>query len=785
MPSYAKSSAFRYFQRLALLLTTTLLSFVAAAQNFTVSGTVKDADNGEDLIGALIGIAEMPGKGTATNSYGFYSITLPAGNYTLVFQSLGYQSRTESINLTSNLSLKIELSNSESQLTEVQITDTRTNDNVRKNEMSVMKIDPKAVESVPVLFGERDIIKIFQMTPGVKSAGEGNAGFFVRGGSADQNLILLDEAPVYNASHLLGFFSVFNSDALKDVTLYKGGMPAEYGGRSSSVMDIKMKDGNAKKFGAEGGIGLIASRLTLEAPIVKDRGSFIVSGRRTYADMFLKLSKDTVTKESSLYFYDLNMKANYRINDKNRIYLSGYFGRDNFGLDDFFGFDWGNKTGTLRFNHVFNERLFSNTSIIYSDYSYRFSFSPDGNEIKFSSSIQDINFKQDFSFFPNPNHKIKFGLNTIHHTFVPGEITSDFASFSDLKLTNKYALESAVYVQDDMSITERIGLQYGVRYSFFDYMGAGTAYTFDENGNVLSKQDYDKWETIQTYGGFEPRLALRYDLKNNSSVKGSYNRSLQYLHLLSNSTSSQPTDIWVPSSNNIKPQISDQASVGYFRNFKDNTYELSVETYYKIMRNAIDYRNGANLFFNDQAEGELVYGKGRAYGAEFLLRRQTGKLTGWVSYTWSRSLRTFDDIDAGAEFPAKQDRIHDVAIVAMYSISERVKLSANWIYYTGAAVTFPSGKYEIEGVSVPLYSERNGYRMPDYHRLDVGLTIDNKKKENARFESSWNFSVYNAYARRNAYAITFRQNEDNPEQTEAVRTSLFRIVPSITYNFKF
>ena len=571
MPSYAKPPAFRHFQRLAFLLTTTLLSHVAAAQNFTVSGTVKDAGNGEDLIGALIGIAEMPGKGTATNSYGFYSITLPAGNYTLVFQSLGYQSRTERINLTSNLSLKIELSNSESQLTEVQITDERTNDNVRKNEMSVMKIDPKAVESVPVLFGERDIIKIFQMTPGVKSAGEGNAGFFVRGGSADQNLILLDEAPVYNASHLLGFFSVFNSDTLKDVTLYKGGMPAEYGGRSSSVMDIKMKDGNAKKFGAEGGIGLIASRLTLEAPIVKDRGSFIVSGRRTYADMFLKLSKDTVTKESSLYFYDLNMKANYRINDKNRIYLSGYFGRDNFGLSDVFGFDWGNKTGTLRFNHVFNERLFSNTSVIYSDYSYRFSFSPNGSEIKFSSSIQDINIKQDFSFFPNPNHKIKFGLNTIHHTFVPGEITSDFVSFSDLKLTNKYALESAVYVQDDMSITERLGLQYGVRYSFFDYMGEGTAYTFDENGDVLSKQDYDKWETIKTYGGFEPRLALRYDLKNNSSVKGSYNRSLQYLHLLSNSTSSQPTDIWVPSSNNIKPQISDQASVGYVRNFKDTT----------------------------------------------------------------------------------------------------------------------------------------------------------------------------------------------------------------------
>ena len=761
-----------------------LLPFFASAQSFTISGTVKDAANGEDLIGALIGITEQPGKGTATNSYGFYSLTLPAGNYTLVFQSLGYQSRTENVELKSNVSLKIELSSSEQQMSEVQITDERTNDNVRKNEMSVMKIDPKAVESVPVLFGERDIIKIFQMTPGVKSAGEGNAGFFVRGGSADQNLVLLDEAPVYNASHLLGFFSVFNSDALKDVTLYKGGMPAEYGGRSSSVLDIKMKDGNAKKIGAQGGIGIIASRLTIEAPIVKDRGSFIVSGRRTYADLFLKLSKDSITKESSLYFYDLNMKANYRINDKNRVYLSGYFGRDNFGLGDIFGFDWGNKTGTLRFNHIFNDRLFSNTSLIYSDYSYKFTFVPDGSEIRFSSSIQDVNVKQDFSFFPNPNHKVKFGLNAIHHTFVPGEITSDFVSFSDLKLTNKYALESAVYVQDDMSISERVGLQYGLRYSFFNYMGAGKAYTFDDNGNLLTTQEYDKWETIQTYGGFEPRLALRYDLKKNSSVKASYNRSYQYLHLLSNSTSSQPTDIWVPSSNNIKPQTSDQVSIGYFRNFKDNTYELSVETYYKTMSNAIDYRNGANLFFNDQAEGELVFGKGRAYGAEFLFRRQTGKLTGWVSYTWSRSLRTFDAINDGNEFPAKQDRIHDIAIVAMYSINDRVKLSANWIYYTGAAVTFPSGKYEIEGITVPLYTERNGYRMPEYHRLDIGVTVDAKTK-NPRFESSWNFSAYNAYARRNAYAITFRQNEDNPDQTEAVRTTLFRIVPSVTYNFKF
>lgn len=761
-----------------------LLAGSAVAQNFTVSGTVKDAANGEDIIGVMVAVKEIPGKGTATNSYGFYSITLPAGDYTLLYQYLGYTTYEFKVKLSANQTQNVQLTEEGKVLGEVQIMADKPDENVRSTEMGVVKIDPKAVSSVPVLFGEKDIIKIFQMTPGVKSAGEGNAGFYVRGGSADQNLVLLDEAPVYNASHLLGFFSVFNSDALKDVTLYKGGMPAEYGGRSSSVMDIKMRDGNSKRLGVTGGLGLISSRLTIEAPIVKDKGSFMISGRRTYADLFLKASKDENVKNSILYFYDLNIKSNYQINEKNRIYLSGYFGRDNFGLSDFFGFDWGNATGTLRWNHIINDKLFSNTSLIYSDYSYRFKFNASGSEVKFTSSIRDWNLKQDFSLFPNPSNKIKFGVNAIYHTFVPGEVTSDYESFTDTRLTDKYALEGGVYVQNDHSITENFGLQYGLRYSYFNYLGKGKAYTFDNDGTRTSVTEYDSGESIKQYGGFEPRVSARYQLDKSSSIKASLNRSYQYLHLLSNSTSSQPTDIWVPSSNNIKPQVSDQVSLGYFKNFKDNAYEFSLEGYYKLMDNQIDYRNGADLFFNDEAEGQLVYGKGRAYGAEFYLRKQSGRFTGWVSYTLSRSLRTFDEINNGEEFASKQDRIHDIAIVGMFEVTSRLKISANWVYNTGAAVTFPSGKYEIEGITVPYFTERNGYRMPAYHRMDLGITLDNKKKHE-RFESSWNLSVYNLYSRENAYSITFRENEDNPGQMEAVRTTLFKIVPSITYNFNF
>lgn len=754
------------------------------AQSFTISGSIKDASSGEDLIGAIVAVKNDASKAATTNAYGFYSLTLPAGTYTLVYQYVGYNLQEEETTLGQNLTKNISLSPAARDLKEVVVRTEKADKNVSSTEMSTFKLDPKAIQNVPVLLGERDIIKVLQMTPGVKSAGEGNAGFFVRGGAADQNLILLDEAPVYNASHLLGFFSVFNSDALKDVTLYKGGIPAEYGGRGSSVMDIKMRDGNNQRISASGGIGLIASRLTLEGPLVKNRGSFIVSGRRTYADLFLKASNQANLRNSRLYFYDLNIKANYKLSDRDRVFLSGYFGRDVFGFSDVFGFDWGNGTGTLRWNHLVSNKLFSNTSLIFSNYNYRIKIGFNDEDITVRSSIQDWNFKQDFGYTPNTNNNIRFGFNVINHQFKPGQITTGAGSnVNNQTLNGRRAVELGAYVQNDMRVTDRLQLQYGLRYSGFNFMGKATVYTYDATGNVTGVKSYDNGQSIKYYNGWEPRVAARYQITPTSSLKASYNRMYQYMHLLSNSTTTAPTDQWIPTSNNVKPQIIDQVAAGYFRNFKDNTYELSIEGYYKTLQNQIDYRNGADLIFNEKVEGELVYGKGRAYGAEFLIRKQSGRLTGWVSYTLSRSLRTFDAINQGREYPARQDRIHDLAIVAIYDLKKNLKLSGNFIYYTGSAVTFPSGKYQINGMQVPYYTDRNGYRFPDYHRLDLGLTWITRKTE--RVEQSWTFSLYNAYGRQNAYTITFRQNKDNPQQTEAVRLALFSIVPAITWNFKF
>ncbi|HRO41348.1 MAG TPA: TonB-dependent receptor [Flavipsychrobacter sp.] len=773
-----------YPKRFLNFLMLFLIPHFVTAQTFTISGNIKDASNGEDLIGAIVTVKGQPNKGSSANTYGFYSLTLPAGDYTLIYQYVGYTSKEESISLQRSQTLNVGLAPTSRNLDEVVVRTERADKNVSSMQMSVFKLDPKQIESVPVLFGEKDIIKTLQLTPGVKAAGEGNAGFYVRGGAADQNLILLDEAPVYNASHMLGFFSVFNSDALKDVSLYKGAIPAEFGGRGSSVMDVKMRDGNNKNFGASGGIGLIASRLTLEGPIVKDKGSFIISGRRTYADLFLKLSSEDRLKNSKLYFYDLNVKANYQLGKRDRIFISGYFGRDVFGFSDVFGFDWGNATATIRWNHIISNKIFSNTALIFSNYNYRIKLQFDGEDITIKSAIQDWNLKQDFNYTLNTNNNIKFGFNIIHHTFKPGSITvGGNSNFNNQQLTGRKALEGALYVQNDMRITDKLGVQYGLRYSGFNFMGDATAYEFDKDGIKTSQRKYKEWESIAYYGGFEPRIAAKYELAATSSIKASYNRNYQYMHLLSNSTTSAPTDLWVPSSNNVKPQIVDQYSVGYFRNFKDNMFELSLEAYYKTLQNQIDYRNGADLIFNEEIEGELVYGKGKAYGFEVLVRKQTGRLTGWVSYTLSRSLRQFDEINNGSEYPARQDRIHDLAIVAMYDLTKKLKISGNWIYYTGSATTFPSGKYVVNGMQVPYYTERNGYRMPDYHRLDLGLTWVTRKTE--RTERSWNFSLYNAYGRQNAYTISFRQNEDNPQQTEAVQVALFTWVPSITYNFKF
>jgi len=765
-----------------ILLLNLFISDYSVGQTFTISGILKDATNGEDLIGASVIVKEKPTIGASTNAYGFYSLTLPAGSYTFKFQYLGFLTEELSITLDKDVRMDKELKPEGLLLNEVLIKAEKENKNVTKNEMSVVKLDPKEIESIPVIFGEKDIIKTLQMTPGVKAAGDGNAGFYVRGGAIDQNLILLDEAPVYNASHLLGFFSVFNSDALKDVTLYKGSMPAEFGGRGSSVLDIKMKDGNNKKINASGGIGLIASRLTVEGPLQKDEGSFIVSARRTYADAFLLLSSDSTFKGTRLYFYDLNAKANYKLGKNDRIFISGYFGRDVLGVNGF-GLDWGNITGTLRWNHLFSDKLFSNTSMIYSNYDYQFKIGLDDNEFRVKAKIEDWNLKQDYSYFPNSNNTIKFGWNIIHHTFLPTSLEAgENSSFTNSETARKFALEGGLYIQNDWKLNEKIGIQYGIRYSMFDYIGKGTAYTFDDQGNTLSSRTYKSGETIKYYGGFEPRVNIKYQLTDNSSVKAGYTRNYQYMHLLSNSTTSSPTDLWVPSSNNVKPQLVDQISVGYFRNFKDNAYEFSFETYYKSLQNQIDYRNGANLIFNEEYEGALTYGRGLAYGAEFYLKKRKGRLTGWVSYTLARSLRKFDKINNGNFYSARQDRIHDLAIVGIYNLTKRLTVSANWVFWTGDAATFPSGKYEVNGIQVPYYTERNGYRFPNYHRLDLGVTLMGKEKKN--FESSWNFSIYNAYGRQNAFSIDFQENEDTGK-TEAIQTALFRFIPSVTYNFKF
>jgi len=773
-----------------------LLSLISTAQNYTLSGTLNDASNGEDLIGVNITVKELPGVGASSNIYGFYSITLPKGTYNIIYSFLGMDEQIILVKFDHNIRKNIELNSSSNKIGEVIIAAEREDQNITSTEMSVAKLEMKEVDKLPVLLGEKDIIKTIQLLPGIKSAGEGSSGFFVRGGGADQNLILLDGAPVYNASHLLGFFSVFNSDAIRDVKLYKGAAPAEFGGRLSSVMDIKMKEGNSKKLAINGGIGLISSRLTIEAPIVKDKGSFLISGRRTYADMFLKLSSNEDTKNTTLYFYDLNLKANYKIGKNDRVFLSGYFGRDKFGFGDRFGFDWGNTTGTLRWNHIFNEKLFSNTTLIYSDYSYKINIQ--NGLVEINSSIIDFNLKQDFDYYINNNNKIKIGGNVIHHTFKPGEVETTSSNFNSSKIDERYSLESALYISDEQKLGPKLTLIYGLRYTNFVQFGPGDMYSYNNYGDIIDTTNYKAWESVATYNGLSPRFSVNYILNSKSSIKGSLSRNYQYLHLLSNSTSGTPMDVWMPSSNNIKPEIADQVAVGYFRNLKKNIYEFSVEAYYKKIQNAVDYRVGAQLILNDAAEGQLIYGEGRAYGLEILFKKRKGNFTGWISYTIAKTEKVFDEINEGSWHPATQDRTHDISIVAMYQLTERLNISSSWVYYTGNAVTFPSGKYMMGGEVRNLYTERNGYRMPEYHRLDIGLTLEGKQyniitnietgqkqKVKKKFLSSWNFSIYNMYARENAYVINFEQDPDYPDRTQAVQLSLFKIIPSVTYNFKF
>jgi hypothetical protein len=755
------------------------------AKTATVSGFIKDASTGESLTGAVIYPKENPSIGISSNSYGYFSLTLPVGKYSLVIQFMGYKTKTIPVDLSANVKLNIEMEEESITVKEVTIVGEKNNINIIQNDL-ISKINIKEIQSIPVILGEKDILKTIQLLPGVTPAGEGNAGFYVRGGGVDQNLILLDEAPVYNPSHLLGFFSTFNSDAIKDITLYKGGFPAEYGGRLSSVVDIQMNEGNNKTYHLSGGIGLIASRLAVEGPLFKNKGSFMIAGRRTYADVFLKFlprkGADSTARNSTLYFYDLNIKANYQLSEKDRLYFSCYLGRDNFNLGGSVGLDWGNVTATTRWNHIISDKIFSNTSLIFNRYSYHFNIDVGNLTMKVLSEIKDWNLKEDLHFYLNSNNTLTFGFNSIFHTFVPSKVGSS-PILRIRSMDNKYATENALYVSNEQTISPHLKATYGLRYSLFSSIGPGVVYTYDQVSDVIDSATYPKGKIFNSYGGIEPRLLLNYVINDSNSVKISYARTRQYIHLLSNTTSTTPFDLWVPSNINVLPEIADQYTLGYFKNLSNNMYETSVEVYYKTLKNQIDYRNGANLILNNKVESQLVFGKGWGYGIEFLIRKKYGKLTGWISYTLSKSKRQFPDINNGNVYLAKQDRPNNLAIVGMYELNPKITFSATWIYISGNVVTFPSGRYYVDSNIVPLYTERNGYRMPDYHRLDIGLTWQTKKT--SRFESNWNFSVYNAYGRANAYAINFQQDPNDPTKMQAVQLSLFRFVPAVTYNFKF
>ncbi|SIR47179.1 TonB-dependent Receptor Plug Domain [Mucilaginibacter lappiensis] len=766
------------------IILTTITAF--AQKKATINGTVKDAVTGETLIGASVTLQEFSAVGTATNNYGFYSLSVTEGEYTLLFTCVGYNTIAQKVSLHKNQVVNISLS-PQNGLQEVVVRAKRlSNENVVSPQMGVEKLNMSQINQVPVLLGERDILKTITLLPGIKSAGEGNTGFYVRGGGSDQNLILLDEAPIYNASHLLGFFSTFNSDAIKDVSIYKGGMPAEYGGRLSSVLDIKMNDGNDKDFAVQGGIGLISSRIKVEGPLVKDKGSFMVSARRTYIDLFLKLTTDTSIRGNSLYFYDVNAKANYHFDDKNAIYISGYLGKDVLALKNVLGTNWGNKTGTLRFNHLFSNSLFSNTSVIYSSYNFVVEGLQNAQSFKATSQINDINLKEDLQYSIGYQHTLKFGFNILQHDITPGDITSPKnSSYNERHVEKRYDFENALYASDEWNISKHLTFLYGLRLSGLFLMGPGTFKTYDDAGNTISsKTYYSRSNLVKKYINLEPRFTANYVIDDQNSIKASYNRNSQNIHLLSNSSSNTPTYLYVMSSNNIKPEIADQVSTGYFKNFSDNAYEFSTEVYYKWMQNQIDYKDGSQLLVNQDVESLLTYGTGRAYGIELFLKKKYGRFNGWIGYTLSRTERKFDDINNGHYYPARQDRTHDVSVVGIYQLNKRWAFSSTFIYGTGNAVTYPTGKYSSGGLTTFSYSQRNGRRLPSSNRLDIGATLDGK--EHKRYHSSWTFSIYNVYAHRDPYSITFRDSKTVPNTTEAVETSIFAtLIPSVTWNFNF
>lgn len=769
-----------------LLLFTPQPATAEEISRFSISGHITDAHTGEDLIGATVYVTET-GNGVATNVYGYYSMSLEQGTYTLVVSYVGYTGIQKKITLDRDLTLNFELQPKELVLSEVVVTGEAVNENVTRNQMSTVKIDAKTIRQIPAFMGEVDVIKAIQLLPGVQTISEGSSGFSVRGGSMDQNLIQLDEATVYNASHLLGFFSVFNNDAVKDVQLYKGDIPASAGGRLSSLLDVRMKEGNNKTYSATGGIGTISSRLTLEGPIQKDKSSFIVSGRRTYADLFLLFARNPDLRDNTLYFYDLNGKMNWTVDENNRIYLSGYLGNDIFKNDDF-KMGWGNKTTTLRWNHLFSKSLFANISLIHSNFNYSLGV-PEGdvNSFEWKAKLIDNGVKADLIHYLNPAMTLRYGASMIHHRFEPGAARGlgEEAFLGEYEVQHSLAWEPGLYIQVDHKISELISLKYGVRASGFILHGPTVVYQFDEEYRKSDSVEYGRGDIISTYYGLEPRLGIVWQVAEDASVKASYSRTRQYIHLAQNSTAGTPLDVWFPSSPNVKPQIADQVATGYFRNFFDNQLEASAEIYYKYIRNAVDFRDHANLLLNKEYEGELRFGTAQAYGLELMARFHLGPVNGWIGYTLSRTERTINGINDNQPYPASYDKPHDVSIVVSYNVNPRLVLGANWVYSTGSAVTFPTGKFDYGGLSAPIFSSRNGYRMPDYHRLDLSATWKPKPDPDRKFFWDLNFSVYNAYARKNPWVINFVQDEDNPNVTYAEMTYLFSIIPAITFNFHY
>ncbi|NRD23375.1 TonB-dependent receptor [Winogradskyella litoriviva] len=777
------------------------ISFNLSAQDkITLSGTITDSSSNETLIGVNIIIPELQ-TGTITNEYGFYSITLPSGNYEIQISYIGFTTITETLELTANLTKNYRLEETTESLDEVVITEKIEKLNLKKPQMSVNSLSIKTIKNMPVVLGEVDVIKSITLLPGVTNAGEGASGFNVRGGAADQNLILLDEATIFNSSHLFGFFSVFNPDAIKDLKLYKGGIPAKYGGRVSSVLDIYQKEGNSNSFHMNGGIGLISSRLLAEGPIKKDKGSFLIGGRSSYAHLFLPL----FDIDSKAYFYDLNTKLSYNINNNNNVYLSGYFGRDVFEISDSFQNTFGNTVLNFRWNHLFSDKLFSNLSLIYSDYYYGLELS--FVEFDWVSGILNFNLKYDFKHYLNNDFKLEYGFNSMYYNFNPGEInpTTETSGINPYKLIDKYALENAIYIDAEHKINNKLSLSYGARLSMFHRLGQdelniyenNLPLTFNEEIGIYEKAEpiatetFDKSDVIESFANLEPRLAVAYQLNKVSSIKASYNRMSQYLHLLSNTTSPTPLDVWTPSGKYVKPQLLDQIALGYFKTFKNNTFSLEVESFYKTIKNRIDYVDGADLIANDAIEQVILNGEAKAYGLEVLFRKNEGRFTGWLAYTLSKSEQRTPgrtDVETGINngkwYNTAYDKTHDISLTGSYELNKKWSFSSNFIFQTGQPTTYPNSQYEYNGLVIPNYEARNSSRLPSYHRLDLSANYNPKPESNRTFKGEWVFGIYNVYGRKNAASISFRENSDTGTN-EAIKLAIFGMVPSISYNFKF